>query len=175
MRNIAILVCCLLFVGAMLFAWDKNDTPPPICRVLFGSSNANEILVGRRPDALLIYRDGTTDSTAESYPMVDGKLAPECEIPPFKYGDATFTLTGCYENITADPMPRNGLMLYGTINENDLVLSSRHGMSANNARSRTLKWRRAVGLRGLLPPTCSASRNRTTSRWLKLTISGFSA
>ena len=69
-----------------------------------------------------IYRDGSKNSAPEAYPMIDGKLAPNCKIPSIEYGsNATFTLTACYENISSDPTPRHGLMLHGTIRDKDLV------------------------------------------------------
>jgi hypothetical protein len=121
MRYLVVTVCCVLIVAAALFSRHSHRKLPPVCRVVFGTTSTNEILVGISENELLIYRDGQTDSAPETYPMVDGKLAPTCAIPPFKYGSATFTLSECYENISTDPTPRHSLMLHGTIADKGLV------------------------------------------------------
>lgn len=121
MRYLAITAFCLAIVaGAFLLRQNRTDLPQ-VCRVVFGTTSTTEILVGISGSELLIYRDGNRDSVPETYPMVDGKLAETCRIPPFEYGNATFTLTGCYENISTEPIPRHGLMLHGTIADKDHV------------------------------------------------------
>lgn len=121
MRYIVAIIVCLSLGAAMFFAWHTRDAAPLVCRVVFGDTSTSEILVGRRGSELLIYRNGSINSTPESYPLIDGKLGADCEVPPFNYGKATFTLTGCYEHIATEPAPRHGLMLHGTVADGDLV------------------------------------------------------
>ena len=121
MRYLVATIACLLLGAATFIAWHKPDPVPRVCRVVFGRLSSCEILVGRRGNELLIYRNGNLDSTPESYQMIDGKLATNCKVPPFNYGQATFAITGCYDNIEEEPTPRQGLSLHGTVSDGDLV------------------------------------------------------
>lgn len=121
MRYLAITACCIAIIVAIFVSQQHHPESPTVCRVFFGTSPTNEIFVGMRGNDLLIYRDGDLASNPEAYPMVDGKLAETTEIPPFEYGNTTFTLTACYENISTEPSFRHGLMLHVTIADDDHV------------------------------------------------------
>ena len=121
MKKTAIAIVGLAIAFAIMLTVRGNDRPPSLCRIILGVDSNHEILVGRSGTNLLVFRDGTTNCEPESYAMIDGRLAPDCIVPPFKYGNAQFQLTSCHEYNDDSISPSRRLMLHGQIQDGNVT------------------------------------------------------